>query len=322
MGARRKYEIGYWVEEKDEIIGFNLDRDKVVGEFLNTLIEEAVKEWENQNNYNPLLHSNLLKKEIDGKKPNFFQSIHKLYSFTYYAVIYLLLNKKRINSLFKKDYETIEWLKAHLIDWVVEKDENGEIKDISINTSIVRPPSIYNSCTSTPEQDLHDNDFYEKIMKLLVKVEASGKKHTSIYCKILKIELFDQTHVTSEHGPILGVPKSEVASRRFEAFKVAKKIVIKEFPELKYIIDNLSKGTAHKAKKSTKKEREQNNQSDNEDDAKKHGPIKIVTKDGSTTTISYEESLKLKKNMPRWRGGEKAFFNTEALRKMLLSWFG
>lgn len=319
MGARRIYEIGYWVEEKDNIIGFNLTRDKVQNEFLNTLIEEAVKDWKNQNNGNPLIHSNLWKTVIDDKKPNFLQSIRKLYSFTYYAVIkFLLIFEKRIFSVLREDHEALEWLRAHLIDWVIEKDENGANKDTSIDTSIVRPPSIYNSSTSTPEQALHDTDFYEKIKKLLAIIEASGKKNASKFYQILEMELLDGIHVTSKYGSILGIAKRQVASLRFQAFKLVKKIAKKQFPELADFIENLNRGTAHKVKKSTKKEIEKINRLNNDDESKKHGPIKIVDKDGNTTTISYEESLKLRDKLPRRGRKKKALANPEAQIKMLV----
>lgn len=319
MGAPRKYEIGYWVEEEGEIIGFKLDRDKVVGEFLNIIIEEVINEWKNQNKCNPLLHSNLLKTEIEDKKPNLLQSIHKLHSFTYYEVIIFLLYKQRVDTFFRKDYETLEWIRAQPIDLISKKDKDGESKEISINTSIVRPPSIYNFITITPEQALHDNDFYEKIMKLLSIVEASGKKNASTFSKILKMELLDGNHVTSEFGPILGVPNSCVASLRFHAFNFAKEIVINKFPELFDVIKNLSKGTAHKVKKSTKKEREKTNQSNNEDEAKKHGPIRMWTQEGGWITVSYEEAKKLKKSMPCRRRRKKNLINPEAQRKIFLS---
>jgi hypothetical protein len=219
-------------------------------------------------------------------------------------VIHFLF-EKRENSLLRKDHEIMEFLLAHLIDWIIEKDENGENKDISINTSIVRPPAVYNSLSITPEEVLHDKDLYEKVEKLLAFVVGSGRRHASKYQSILEMELLSEIHVTSEYGPLLGVPNEQVPSLRHQTFKLAKDTTKKKFPELSDTIENLDRGVSHKIKKSTKKEIEKFNQLKSEDEFKKHGPIREWKPETGWKTIPYEEALKKRVKVPRRRRKKK-----------------
>ena len=293
MKTRKKYEIGNWVEETEQHPCPLFDRNKAINASYDSLVKGGLEEWEERSKDLPLVRSNLWKPKVEERKPDLLESIRKTYTFVYCEVLKFLdgTDASRLNSLLRKDYAITEFIRAQPIDWTLEREASGSIKDISIDTSRGRPPGVYSSAGSTPEQALQDKEFNEQILKLLATIKASGRRHVSTYFKILEMELLDHIHVTPGCASTLGVPAKNVASMRFQAFELARKIALEQFPELIPMIDSLKRGTKHKVKKSKKIHTE----------GPTHGSIKIWRKGKGWKTISYEKALQISKRLKRWR---------------------
>jgi hypothetical protein len=202
------------------------------------------------------------------------------------------VNQKRLYTLLRKDYANIEDIRAQPIDWIKERDGDGATKDISIDNTIVRPPSLFGNFSGTPEQLLQDKEFYSQIMKLLAVIRTSGRRYSSTFSEILELELLDGVHVTSVYGSVLKIPNKDVASFRFRAFKFAQQIALEFFPELTQMIENLKRGTKCKAEK-LKVPRDER--------VPLHGPIKLWRRGKGERIIPYEKAVKIQERLKRWR---------------------
>ena len=289
MKTERWYELNNWVEDTEEAIGLVFDRNRVIEECFSILVKRAAEEWENMDQCDLLENPALLKARIEEKKPQLLQPIRDTLSFVYWQVAKFFYNL-RAHSLLNKDYRINDFLNAQHIDWILELEHDGSIKDISVDTSIARPPSnSLGSQIGTPEQIAQEREFFKRVKRLPMIIGAKGRKHDPEYEKILETELLDGIHVTPTSLDSLGIGMENAASRRHEAFKALIKILLDELPDLQETVKNLSKGKSHKIVKSTKKELVAQREK------VEHGPIRQWTREGGYKIITYQEALTLKK---------------------------
>jgi hypothetical protein len=357
----RRLDIDFWTEVLQGEIpplfietrsGTLPSKTRLCIELFFQLIRNGAQLWEHKNGTSATLSAHDLENKLIHLLPIIYEQINLIENRTAY------FTSLRINSWLKRDYRLRRTLSAKKEDYIREQDKGGRTGEIALKRDGSSNQNNLIDLTDNPQRDVTEKEEDSIIVRVLDKLESSGR-HGPVYRNIMNM-LLDGINVGEDDAETLNVEKNQAALLVYQARMKTRKIAAEEDRELAEKIDLLqnqiekkrkkdklieliiflfiisddknvkrflahlifNSSSAHKAKKSTKKEKEQKNQPDNEDDARKHGPIKIVTKDGSTTTISYEESLKLKKNIPRRRGRKKALVNTEAQRNILLPWFG
>jgi len=288
----KKEKVDYWIHKIKQPLGSVSDEDRLVIDFLRITIDDCIEEWAKEYGFDRREISRLLneKAEVLG---HFLLDIYRLYRFIFWRVG-KFFSEERLNSWLKTDYENAENIRAQRIPLIIEKDENGAVKDVSIDTSKGQP-GVYGSAKGHPEDLFLNSEFYSKIMTLLRAIGSSRRRHAAKHRRILEMELIEEIFVGQGHESILGAGKKKIASLKHDAYKSLRDSVWQKCPELTEEIQNLKMGTNHEIHKSTKAERQRYRFESDDDEVAKPGPIRMWTEASGWKTITYEEALLLQK---------------------------
>jgi hypothetical protein len=314
-------------------------------EIFGYLIRNGIRSWEHQNGTITPLAEDELKDKLIYLLPIIYEQLNLIRNRTAY------FTSLRINSWFKKDYRLRRTLLAMEKEkYIYERDKEGKTDEIALRRVGLSNPHNLIDSTDNPQRDPIEKED-SIIERILDKLENSGKRGP-VYRKIMDM-LLDGIDVGKDDAEALGVKESQVATLVHQARLKTRKIASEEDQELAakidlqvnqiekkrklkkiidlimliYIIsgDEKMKGSlhllitnlsSHKVKKSKKNEKKENNRPDNEDDYKKHGPIREWTPKNGWITISYEEALRKRAKVLRTVRKKKALANPEAQIKM------
>lgn len=353
----RRLDIDFWAEilkgEKPPL--FINTRNKTLFsetrlclEIFSNLIRSGLHLWEHNNGTN----TSLLARDLENKLIHLLPSIYEQIKLVKKQVAgYTSL---RIKSWLKRDYRLRKILPIIEEGYIRERDKEGRTISIALRRAgTSHLPNLIDS-TDNPQREMIEKEEDSIVDGILDQLESYGK-NGHVLRKIMDMFL-DGINVGKDEATTLGVKKNQVAPLAFQARQKTRNILAEEYSELEEKIDFLvnqivkkrkqkknmelvmflfvtssEKGiknflsllifnsSARKIKNLAKKEKEESNQPNNDDEAKKHGSIRNWTPESGWTTISYEESLKLKKKIHlEAEKKKKDLANTEAQIKILI----
>jgi hypothetical protein len=299
-----------------------LNNTRLCLEIFWNLIRIGIQYWENQNGTISHLSEDELKHRLIFLLPIIYKQTNSIKNRTAY------FTNHRVNSWIKRDRRLKKTLSI-IEQYIYERDKEGNILELALRKPGLSNPHNLVDSTDNPQREMIVNKEESIVNGVLDKLEFCGK-HGSVQRKIMDM-LLDEITIGQNEAETLGVETDQVANLTFQTRRKTLKIADEEDPGLKEKIDLLINRIEKKRKekkligliillfvistdekmksllsflifplltkgikKSAKNGNEKINQINSKYEDKKHGPIKIISKDGSTTTMSYEEALKLR----------------------------